>query len=139
MSTLHTDFRAGLVTLLTDYAASAGIKLQVYPGRPLTLKPPSAFVDSMGVRITQDGLQRQTPTALVLAVWGNFDSAVAVKQRDAFVDGFVEWYRQNKDAAGPNTVSGIAAIEDLPAYVPDWVEDRTAYYATQITLEGYGE
>ena len=139
MSTLHSDLRAGLVTLLTDYKASAGIKLQVYPGRPRTLNPPTAFVDLMGVRITQDGLQRQTPSASVLVVWGLFDSATAVEQRDKFLDGFIEWYRLNKDAAGANTVSGITAIEDLPAYVPDWVEDRTVYYATQITVEGYGE
>jgi hypothetical protein len=139
MSTLNADLRAGVVGLLKGYATSAGIKLQVYPGRPKSLNPPTAFVDAMSARIHHDGLQRQTPVASVLVIWGLFDSGSAVAQRDAFVDGFIEWFRTNADAAGANTVAGITAVEDLPAYVPDWVEDRTAYYASQITVEGYGE
>ena len=37
--------RAGAVQLLTDYKADSGIGLQIYPGRPRSINPPSAFVD----------------------------------------------------------------------------------------------
>lgn len=142
MSTLNADLRAGAVSLLRDYASDAKVKLSTSPGRPGLMDAlPRAFVDTMSSRIAYDGLMRQTPTAIVLVVWGLFDSAMAVKQRDAFVDGFIDWWAANKDAAGPNTVSGVTSIEDLPAYVPDWIHggDQTAYFATAFTVEGYGE
>ena len=134
---MQAALRAAVVQLLKDYAADAHIKLQVYPGRPRTLYPPTAFVDTMHERITYDGLRQRYPTAEVVVVWGLFDSAEAVAQRDAFVDGFLDWWTDKPHAVSANSISDINAFGDLPAYVPDWVEAKNAYYATLITVEGY--
>jgi len=135
--------RAAAVAFLNDYATSASLKLQVYPGRPRTLYPPTGFVDALRERIEWPGmtLMQRTTSVEVIVVHGLFDSKDAADQKDAFVDGFVAWARTRYHQAGASTLIAPVSIEDLPAYVNDWVppaEQRT-YYATQITLEGYAE
>ena len=79
-SRLRRDARAAAVTLLKAYAAAAGVKLQVYPGRPASLFPPTAFVDRMPE--TDDSftvrLNQRTLSVEVLLVHGLFDSLEAV-------------------------------------------------------------
>ena len=144
-SNLQASARAACVDLLTDFAADEGIKLQVYPGRPKSLFPPSAFVD----RITETlewsgtGWPQRTVRAEVVVVHGVFDSKEAVDQKDAFVDGFVYWVADNVHAAGANTTIGLVSVEDEPAWQPDWRPANTTngpdpiYYATRLTLEGF--
>lgn len=142
MSGLEASLRAAAVTLLTDYAADAKTALQVYPARPRSIYPPTAFVDAMREQIAYTGqLRQRTPFADVIVIHGLFDSAEAANQRDAFIDGFLDWTTARPHAATANSVVGVTAIEDLPAYVPDWLppDKQVAYYATQVTLEGYGE
>jgi hypothetical protein len=140
MSTLQADLRAAAVDLLTDYAASAGIKLQVYPGRPASIHPPTAFVDMIHEDITYDGLRQRTARVECIVLHAPFDTKDAAAQKDAFVDGFLDWVTNDIHAAGGNTTVGVVHTEDIPAWQPDWVppDQRRQYYATQITLEGYG-
>ncbi len=71
-------------------------------------------------------------------IHGLFDSAEAVKQRDAFVDGFADWVLDNPDEAGPGTLIGdTVVLEDLPNYTADWMVDSPFYYATNITIGGF--
>lgn len=132
--------RAAVVTLLTEYAADAEITLQVYPGRPLSLYPPSAFVDGIRETIIYSGftLRQRTPIVEVIVVHGTFDSAETVAQRDAFVDGFLDWVTARYHAAGANTTIGLAGVSDIPSYVPDWLppDKQRVFFATQLTLEG---
>lgn len=144
-SNLQASMRAAAVQLLTDYAADQELKLQVYPARPRSLFPPSAFVDKVNERLEWSGTgwPQRTVTAEVLVVHGIFDTKEAADQRDAFVDGFVYWVADNFDAAGANTVAALTAVDDDPAWTPDWRPANTAngpepiYYATRLTLEGY--
>lgn len=133
--------RAGAVQLLRDYADAANVRLQVYPGRPRSINPPTAFVDVMRERQTEwFGAERQrTPSVEVLVVHGTFDSADSADQRDAFVDGFSDWLADRPHAFGANSLVSITAIDDEPTFVPDWVppERQVPYYATRITLEGF--
>ena len=136
--------RAAAVDLLKDYAASAGVKLQVYPGRPASLHPPTAFVDRIPESVEYNGhLMQRRPRADVLVLFGDFDSKEAVTQRDAFVDGFLAWVRENFGAAGANTTLGLVSMEDEPTWTPDWMprqqETFRSYYAVRLTLEGYAE
>lgn len=135
--------RAAAVELLTDYAASASVKLQVYAGRPRSLYPPTAFVDKLREVLAYVGptLRQRTPTADVIVVHGLFDAKDAAEQKDAFVDGFLDWVNVNMHAAGPNTLIAGVATEDLPNYIPEWLppEMQRQYYATAIALEGYSE
>lgn len=138
---LQAAVRAAAVELLADYAASAGIGLQVYPGRPRSLFPPTAFVDRIVETIEYPGvmLQQRTPRCEMVVIHGLFDSKDATEQKDAFVDGLLEWVTANYHAAGANTLVAVVSVEDEPAYVNDWMppaEQRT-YYATRLTLEGY--
>ena len=134
------------VDLLTDYAADEGIKLQVYPGRPKSLFPPTAFVD----RITETlewsgtGWPQRTVRAEVVVVHGVFDSKEAVDQKDAFVDGFVYWVADNVHAAGANTTIGLAVRRGRARVAARLARRRTPptgptpiYYATRLTLEGF--
>ena len=144
-SNLQASMRAAAVQLLTDYAADQELKLQVYPARPRSLFPPSAFVDKVNERLEWPGtgLVQRTVTAEVLVVHGIFDSADAAAQRDAFVDGVIYWSQDHLDAAGANTVAAVVAVDDDPAWTPEWRPANTAngpepiYYATRLTLEGY--
>lgn len=140
----QTAVRAAAVDLLTDYAATEGLKLQVYPGRPSSLWPPSAFVDRITETIEPftDTLNQRTPKVEVIVVHGLFDSADAVAQKDAFVDGFLEWVTDSIHAAGANTTIALVSVEDEPAWTPDWMPANTQardkiYYATRLTLEGF--
>jgi hypothetical protein len=132
--------RAAAVSLLTDYAASTTppITLQVYPARPRSIAPPTGFVDAIRESITCTALHQRVPTADVIVVHGIFDSKEAADQKDAFVDGFVDYVMDRFHEAGANTLVAVTETEDLPDYVPEWMppnEQRT-YYATRISLEG---
>lgn len=135
--------RAAAVSMLEAYKASVDIKLQIYPGRPASIYPPTAFVDRMDESIEYRGvvLFQRTPEVDVLVLHGEFDSLEAVTQRDAFVDGFLTWVANNVHAAGANTTIGLVAVADEPTYVPDWLpqERQRIYYGTRLTLRGYAE
>jgi len=135
-------YRLAAVTFLTDFATDSGIGLQVYPGRPRTIYPPTAFVDKINetyTPFTERHFQR-TPEVIVTVLHGLFDSADAVAQADRFVDGLLEWVTDNPHAAGGNTLIRVSVTEDVPDYVPEWLppEQQRTYYATQVTLEGFG-
>jgi hypothetical protein len=140
---MHTAIRAAAVTLLTDYAQDAGIKLQVYPGRPRSIFPPTAFVDRISETIDYVGitLRQRNPIASVVVIHGRFDTADTADQKDAFVDGFLDWVTDRYHAMGANTTLGGVSVEDDPNYVPDWLppEEQRSYYATLISLRGYAE
>jgi hypothetical protein len=135
---LQTGVRAAAVSLLTDYAASAAVRMQVYPGRPRSLAPPTGFVDRLTEVIAHTGLNQRTVTVDVIVLHGLFDSQDAADQKDAFVDGFIDWQLDNLGAAGTDTVLTVVATEDIPDYVPEWLppEQQRTYYATRISLEG---
>jgi len=137
----RADVRAAAVTLLTDYKADANIALQIYPGRPRNIAPPTAFVDNIReTRVfTGPTLVQRTPTVEVIVLHGLFDSKDAVEQGDAFVDGFLAWVDDRYHAAGASTLVGVVSTEDVPNFVPDWLppEQQRTYYATQIDLEGF--
>lgn len=139
MSTFQADMRAAAVTMLEAYAADASLKLQVYPGRPRSLLPPTAFVDRIRESITFDGIRQRTVTVEVVVLHGMFDTKDAASQKDAFVDGFVDWASDNYHAAGANTILEPRSVEDEPNYTPDWQpeEQQRTYFATVITLEGF--
>ena len=136
---MQTAVRAACVDMLEDYATAASIKLQVYPARPRSVNPPTAFVDNLSEATTYTGLLVQRlVTAEVIVMHGLFDSKVAADQRDAFVDGFIDHVIDTIHAAGSNTTIGAISTEDVPDYINDWMppaEQRT-YYATRIVLEG---
>jgi len=90
---LQADLRAASVELLADYAANAGVKLQVYPARPRSIAPPTAFVDAIRESIEHIGptLRHRRPIAEMVVIHGIFDSKEAADPKDAFVDGFLDW------------------------------------------------
>ena len=136
----QTAMRAAAVTMLGAYAADASIQLQVYPGRPRSLYPPTAFVDRITETIVMTGptMRQRFPRAIVVVVHGLFDTAEATAQRDAFIDGFLDWVTADYHAAGAVTLIAAVATNDLPAWQPDWLPfEEKFYYATEITLEGY--
>lgn len=132
--------RAAAVALLEGYKAVAQTSLQVYPGRPLTLNPPTAFIDRISEKVEHVGpvRRRRMPTVQVVVLHGIFDSAEAVAQGDAFVDGFLNYVVEQYHAAGVNTTLGVRETADDPNYVPDWLPPnrQQQYYATVIALEG---
>jgi len=138
----QTAMRAAAVQLLTDFALDTGIKLQVYPGRPASIFPPTAFVDRIRERIAYLGptSRQRVPTADVVVIHGLFDSKDAADQKDAFVDGFLDWTLDRYHSAGSNTLVAVVATEDDPNYVPDWMPPKEGrqpmYYATLMALEG---
>ena len=96
--TLRVDLRAACVSLLTDYAQSASVKLQVYRARPRSVSAATAFVDVIRETRVYQGVQLVQRTAQAdvvilhgprLPEGGSFDSGNATDQADAFVDGFV--------------------------------------------------
>ena len=136
----RADVRAAAVTLLTDYATGAGLRLQVYPARPRTITPPTAFIDNVREERTFTGhLVQRTPTVELIVLHGLFDSKDAVEQGDAFVDGFLAFVDDRYHAAGAATLIGAVSTEDNPTYVPDWLppEQQRTYYGTQVNLEGF--
>jgi hypothetical protein len=132
--------RAAAVTLLTDYGQDAGIKLAVYRSRPVSINPPHAFVDVVGETLDHStNITRRTPLAEVVVVHGIFNHGESADQRDAFVDGFIEWAESRYHAAGSNRLIAVASIDDQPDWQPEWSDtDTRIYYATRIRLEGYG-
>lgn len=135
-------YRLAATEFLSDFAGYAGIKLQMYPARPRTLTPPTGFVDRIResfTPFTERHFQR-TPLVSVIVVHGLFDSMDAANQKDAFVDGFLEWVSERPHQAGGNTLIRVSETEDIPDWVPDWLpsEAQRTYYATEITLEGFG-
>jgi hypothetical protein len=136
---VHADMRAAAVAFLKDYAASAGVKMQVYPARPASIFPPTGFVDGITETIDHTtALTRRNPTVAVIVVHGVFDSKDAANQKDAYVDGIIGWAETRYHQAGDNTMLAIADTEDLPNYVPEWMPpaQQLVYYATRLTLEG---
>ena len=136
-----TQIRAAAVELLTAYAADVGVKLQVYRARPASVFPPCAFVDSMSEVVEYFGpaIRQRTPRAEVVVLHGLFDSGDAVDQRDAFVDGFLDWVTDDVHAAGADSTLGLIGVDDEPNFVTDWLapENQRSYYATRLTLEGF--
>lgn len=138
----QTKMRAAAIALLTEYAAGASLKLQVYPGRPTSLYLPSAFPDAVreDTAFTGPTQRQRTVTVELIVLWGNFDSAEAVAQRDAFCDGFADYVTDNRGKADPHSVIASVSFQDTPNFAPDWLlplEQQRAYYATRIALEGY--
>lgn len=136
----ETSVRTAAVTLLQGYASAASVKLQVYRARPRSIAPPTAFIDGLRERFVFTGptLLQRSPSAELLIIHGLFDSGEAADQRDAFVDGFVDYMLTSYHAAGANTTLGLVEITDEPNYIPDWLppEEQRSYYATRIILEG---
>ena len=129
------------MTLLTGYKAAnpTAIK-QIYPGRPLSVFAPSAFIESVSESIdyTPAGMQR-TPEVAVRFVQGNFDSEDTVDGQDALVDGFIEYVAQNRHAAGANTLMLVSSVDDEPGWVPEWVPDpQRSYFSSLVTLSAEG-
>lgn len=137
----RADMRAAAVNLLEVYATTANIKLQVYPGRPMSIYPPCAFVDSISEGLTYPGVTRvqRVPNVSVVVLHGLFDSKEAATQADAFMDGFIAWVTTQYHAAGANTLIAVVATDDDPNYTADWMppEKQRSYYATTITMEGF--
>ena len=136
----QADCRAAAVAFLGDYASSASIKLQVYPARPRTLVPPTGFVDA--IRETLDHTTMLTAREVsveMIVVHGIYDAKDAADQKDAFVDGLIDWSEPRFHQAGANTMCAIDEVEDLPEYVPTWVPtpEQRVYYATRISLGGF--
>ena len=138
----QTDYRAAAISLVTDCAANASVSMQIYPGRPASIYPPTAFVDAMGNTYEPtpgaSNLYTHTPTIELVFLWGLFDSKEAVDQRDAFVDAFHDWIRTRRDAVSGASLIGPTSLADLPAFVPDWLPEaqQRAYFGTRLVLEG---
>ena len=86
-------------------------------------------------------LYQRVPIVEVVVVHAIFDGGEAADQRDAFVDGFIAYCATRYHAAGANTMLGLVGVDDLPAFVPDWLppEKQKTYYATRFTLEGLSQ
>jgi len=143
-STAAVSLSANIQSTLVAFKADSGLTLQIYPGRPRTLVPPSIWQDRRRDTISFRGARDvnfmgHVLTTELVALHGLFDSADAVAQRDAFVDAFTSYVRANRDTglAGPNSVLLSMVVDDVPNYVPDWVpeRDQLTYFATLITLE----
>ncbi len=141
---LQADMRAAAVGMLTDCATAAGVQMQVYPARPMSLYPPTGFISEMGDTLTEfpgaSLLYQHRPGIEVVCVWGTFDSKEAVTQRDSFVDAYHAWVRARPHEAGGRTLIGPLSVNDIPVFNPDWgneAQRQTSYYATRIVLEGF--
>lgn len=146
MSTFRADVRTAAVALLKDFADDMSYPLAnaltVYRGRPASIHPPQAFVDTIRERLSDVGhLQQRLVEADLLVLFGRYDSGEAVDQADQFVDGFRDWVAANFHEAGAATLVSVREVEDVPAYVNDWMapELQKTWFATRITLEGYAE
>jgi hypothetical protein len=135
----RADIRAAAVTLMTGYnTANAGALRQIYPGRPMSIYPPTGFVDAINEGAIQytAGPRRRTPAVGIILIQGVFDSEEAVTLQDVLVDGFIDYVTVNKHAAGPSTLVTISQVDDLPNFQPDWIENAPFYFASRLTLEG---
>lgn len=137
---MQAAMRAAAVDFLKDYASSASIGMQVYPGRPKSINPPTGFVDAIREELDHTtNLTKRRPFADIIVIHGLFDSKNTADQKDAFVDGLIDWAESRFHQAGVNTLCAVTDTEDVPDYVPPWMppERQQVYYATRITLEGY--
>ena len=138
---LRADLRAACTTLLSAYASSASVKLQIYPGRPRTINAPCAFIDSITETTNSVGptSYQRHPVARIVVLHGQFDSKDAAEQADAFVDGFIAYAYTQVHAAGSNTVIDNFSTDDDPNFVSDWQPDadQRTYFATVISVEGF--
>ena len=117
----RTKLRAACMTLLDALRHDGGHLLQTYPGRPMSLRPPTGFVDSIDETVDYTAnLRQRHPIAQVVVVWGLFDSAEAVAQRDAFVDAWLDAVTDDPHAANVATLVEANQIVDEPAFEPDW-------------------
>lgn len=128
--------------MLVSYGDDAGLKLNVFPARPRSISCPHAFIDATTETVVFNGpspsnLQR-TPTMEVVVLWGLFDSAEAVAQRDKFVDGFLGWVADRAHAINPTTLVEIPQIVDEPTFTADWARDgqQGPYFATRFLVGG---
>jgi len=138
----HKLMREAVVDLLTEYKQSAGLNLQIYPGRPMSIFVPSIFRDAQpedqnaaGERMRQRNIHSQW-----IAIWGLFDSAEAAEQRDDFIDGFTAYVLDNFHKAHGASELFVGPVIDVPAFQPDWgseAQRNMIYYATRITVEGF--
>jgi hypothetical protein len=138
----HRLMREAVVELLVQYGQSAGLLLDVYPGRPMELRPPHAFREQQPEIQNPLGIsnRQRTIRSQWLIVWGLFDSGEAAVNRDDFADGFSALVLANAHKADANTELHVSDIEDIPVWTPDWGSDlqrNTSYYATRITVEGF--
>lgn len=136
--------RAAVVSMLEAYGQSASIKLTVYRGRPTSLFPPHAFIESITENDTATGPTNRQRTLIVLAtiVWGDFDSGTAVDQADKFNDEFADYVFARVHEVHAATTVGVTSIDDVPVWNPDWggeSQRNTSYYATHVALEVYGQ
>ncbi len=144
MTDFNEDCRSAATTTLGAYASAASVDLNVYRGRPRSIKAPHAFVDRVSESVTYAAgtMMARTVSVEIVVLWGLFDSGEAVDQRDAFVDGYVAYLRSVQfTAAGPNATFAVVSSEDDPVFIPDWIapseRNATAYFATRIVVEGY--
>lgn len=141
--TSDAQYRAAVVTLLTDCAADAGVQLQVHRARPRSLYPPTGFVDGMRTDLDPfpgtSTLYQHNRRIDVLMIWGLFDAGEAVDQRDAWMDAFHAWSRVEPHAASAESLLGPLSYSDEPTFVPDWLPEaqQVPHFATRIVLEGF--
>lgn len=138
----RTQMRDAAAQLLVDFKDEQGLKLQVYRARPVSLHPPTAFVDRVSESLEDNGLLRQRNISVeVVVLHGLFDSASAVDQADRFVDAFLDFVADRFHAPGPNTLIRGASVDDDPFWTPEWQppDVQRDYYASRITLEGFAQ
>lgn len=137
---LQTNVRAGAVALVQGYRDASGVKLnQVYRARPMQIKAPSAFVESIGEETTQFTATeaQRVVRAAVRFVWGVYDAGPTVDARDIFIDGFYGHVMDNPDAFGANAECDWVGTADAEQWSPPWLpEDLSVYFSTLVTLEG---
>lgn len=130
-----------IMAALEAYRTAAGLPLNLYPGRPVTITPPHAFIGERRDVISSimaGSAMEHVATVEVIVVHGLFDSAEAIKQRDAWVDGFNSYLRDSlrgQGLAGGNSVLERWTVDDTPDYTPNWTATEMAYYATTYRLE----
>lgn len=143
-TTAAVSLTAGIQSVLEAFKADSGLRLQLYPGRPVHLSPPSIWQDARRDTISfrgprASGFMGHTMNTQLVALHGRFDAADTLAQRDAFVDAFLSFLRAGRDLglAGPNSNTESVIIDDEPNYVANWVppDEQVPYYATLITLE----
>lgn len=138
-TTFRASVRAGAMALLQGYAdANSGALKQIYPGRPMQILPPCAFIDTINepdINYTASMIQR-TPRVAIRLVKGVFDSAEAVAGMDTMVDGFIQYVLDNRFAAGAKTLVAVVSVDDEPGWIPEWMDDSKSYFSTLVTVEG---
>jgi hypothetical protein len=137
---LQTAARLGTVTLVNGYRTASGVVLgQVYRARPMQIKAPSVFVDSVGEDSTSFTIEESQRVIRIglRVVWGVYDAGSTVDQRDRFVDGFYGHVMDNYHAFGANTECVWVGTSDDEDWSPDWIAtDDSSYFSTLVTLEG---